>query len=370
MENNWFKQSNIFTPHDVSEQMDKLPKGIYVLGFSQMKGFYLTRISEKFPLPAKTYGVQDVFINRVLRTWEATNTNLGVLLNGIRGTGKTVTCEMIANRMDAPTIIISEAFDGVDTFLVKIQQDAVILFDEFEKTYPREYGKPSGLLSLMDGVSKGEYRKMFMLTTNELSVEPNMIQRPGRIRYLKTFGNLHPDIIQEILEDKLNNKAQIKPVLSFISELELITIDIVCATADEVNIHGDLPEDFKDIFNIKKISTMRSIYEVITDPPNCATGIPVKEVMVYNNSRISPDNLETAAEGDGVYVNGDYVAAIQQVLTPDMAMVYVDYTDDEELAAESAGITLPKAPVRMWRFEDKISINRVFSGSRLLSAYD
>lgn len=45
-----------------------------------------------------------------------------------------------------------------------------------------------------------------LLTTNNLYVNENLIGRPSRIRYKKTFGNLQPEVVQEYLDDNLKEQ--------------------------------------------------------------------------------------------------------------------------------------------------------------------
>ena len=59
------------------------------------------------------------------------------------------------------------------------------------------------MLSIMDGATNSEHRRVFLLTTNSLYINDNLLQRPGRIRYLKTFKDLTPEIIEEIVDDFL-----------------------------------------------------------------------------------------------------------------------------------------------------------------------
>lgn len=49
-----------------------------------MTGFYLSKIAESFTFDYKLYGLNQKFIDYVLRT--NTTGNLGVLLDGIKGT--------------------------------------------------------------------------------------------------------------------------------------------------------------------------------------------------------------------------------------------------------------------------------------------
>lgn len=49
---------------------------------------YLEEIADKFEFNFKLYGLEEQFINHVVTTYENTNQNLGILLDGKKGTGK------------------------------------------------------------------------------------------------------------------------------------------------------------------------------------------------------------------------------------------------------------------------------------------
>ena len=59
-----------------------------------------------------------------------------------------------------------------------------------------------------------------------------MLQRPGRLRYVKTFEDLTVGVIMEIVDDKLIHKQHREKTVNFISKLDTITIDIVKAVVD------------------------------------------------------------------------------------------------------------------------------------------
>ena len=357
MKNNWHKSGNTFRLEEISQQLERLPVSVYLLRYNQRIGFYLEQIEEAFPLPSKIYGLCDKFVERVLKTWNSTSSNLGVLFNGIKGTGKTVTCEIIANKINLPIIIVDTAFDDVDSLLANIQQDVVLFFDEFEKVFPREWNSPGKLLTLMDGVTKGVHRKLFLLTTNELSIDPNMIQRPGRIRYVKTFGNLQPEVIYEIVEDRLQDKSFTKQVIDFISELELITVDIVCSIVDEVNIHGETPDKFKDVFNVKKLAELHAVFEVFNDE----NGKMLKETLVFDNVKTHPHKIDSSCEGEDFYINKEEIGSILEVLAEDLIVVQAQPSYEEVEKAQEEGKELPQKPKRTFRLETRSSYNRVFS---------
>ena len=85
----WLQDGNIFNQGSATtvSHPKGLPKGIYEVKLS-MAGFYLSKIAESFTFDYKLYGLNQKFIDYVLKTYENTTGNLGVLLDGIKGTGK------------------------------------------------------------------------------------------------------------------------------------------------------------------------------------------------------------------------------------------------------------------------------------------
>lgn len=353
MKNTWQQSGNNFSLREVSTQIGKLPKAVYVVRFAPMMGFFLEKMANEFPVPEKVYGLTSGFIERVQKTFSATKGNLGVLLNGIRGTGKTVTCELISNLSDLPTLIVDTNYDGLGDFLAEIQQDIILFFDEFEKVFPRDYGSPSKLLMVMDGVMKGHHRKLFLLTTNELSIDPNMIQRPGRIRYVKTFSNLTPEVITEIVNDKLHNKSFAKQVIEFISELELITIDIVTSIIEEVNIHMEAPDAFMDVFNVKKLNEVYAVFEYNKDPQSGKT----VENLYKPIAKIAPKIIdENHGIGYNFIIDRDLIGEIVEVENDGTFIVQPNDEYDEPTDKYI------KPPARKFRIEPRYSLNPVFKG--------
>lgn len=250
----WLQDGNIFSQGSATtvSHPEGLPKGIYEVKLS-MTGFYLSKIAESFTFDYKLYGLNQKFIDYVLKTYENTIGNLGVLLDGIKGTGKTVTAKELCNRLQLPVILVQSMGGDTNGKLIKylstaIDFDCIFFFDEYEK----EFKNSSDVLSFMDGTYNSIYRKVFLLTTNELNVDPNLLGRPSRIRYKKSFGNLSEEVTREILNDILEDKTAIEKVIELTHSMNIITIDLIKAIATEINIHGaeSLP-DIKETFNIE-----------------------------------------------------------------------------------------------------------------------
>ena len=251
-QNIWIQDGNTFMRGSATTKAhpEGLPKGIYEVKES-MTDYYLNKLGDSFVFNYKLYGINNEFIDHFVKTYNNTTGNLGVLFNGIKGTGKTVTAEELCNRIGLPVIIVKSCEKGDDTlkFLAtQINFDCIFFFDEYEK----EFKESSSVLSFMDGVHNSQYRKVFLLTTNELEINNNLLGRPSRIRYVRSFGNLPEETTLELLNDILIDKGAVEPVLDLIRQMQIITIDLVKALAQEVNIHGkDKIDMIRKNFNLE-----------------------------------------------------------------------------------------------------------------------
>lgn len=251
----WLEANNVFKKVASGfKTLQAIPKGVYDIGFNPGEGWFLTRTVDSFSFNYKVYGLESEFCDHVIKTFLNTKGNLGVLLNGIKGTGKTVTAKVLANKLNLPVIIVKD-MGGMNQdmieFLNGFNFDAVLFLDEFEKNFSQN---DSTILQIMDGVYSIGYRKVFLLTTNELRVNENLLGRPSRIRYVKKFSNLSLDIVKEYLNDNLINKEYTNDLINYIDTLKYSTIDILKSVVEEVNIHGiDVFGKIKDTFNVTMI---------------------------------------------------------------------------------------------------------------------
>ena len=151
----WDREIDNLYRIQTSSFQEVLEPGIYKVNKSSIRGLFLTKIHDSFTLPSPLYGRESSFVGKVVKTYQNTSGNLGVILNGLKGTGKTVTAKLICNELNLPVIIISEPEDNMVDFINRIEQDAVVFIDEFEKVYD---GWDASLLPLMDGAMSFDHR--------------------------------------------------------------------------------------------------------------------------------------------------------------------------------------------------------------------
>ena len=206
----------------------------------------LVKVDDSFKFDYKVYnfGGQDMF-EKIKTVWESdfyveNKKNLGIIYNGTKGTGKTVSAKLLCNKLKLPVILLNHTYDGmILDFIQSLEFECIIFIDEAEKTFTGS--EQEILLKMIDGVYN-KSRKLYILTTNTLTVNENLISRPGRIRYIQEFGNLSAASVNEYIDDNLIDKSKKDKILEQVDLLEISTIDILKALVDEVNILGDIDE--------------------------------------------------------------------------------------------------------------------------------
>lgn len=255
MDTVWIQKNNSFIPFKVAVDSKTLSKGIYNLDYNPLKGFYLSYISDKFISPKVCYNFEDQFIDRVLTFWETSERNVqGVCLTGTKGSGKSFTAKTISNKADCPVIILSQPILGFSNFIQEINQKCIVFIDEFEKVFKdQEKDDPAvvELLKILDGACDINFKILFILTTNtDYSISSYLLDRPGRIRYLKRYTGLTPENIKTILHDRLIDKSKIEEVVQVLLSFNNKTLDIILSFIDEINTFPNIsPENLLKDFN-------------------------------------------------------------------------------------------------------------------------
>lgn len=304
MSKQWINSKGKYYYNDIPVVTDKLPKGVYELNFDAFsKEFFLDYISESFELPEKVYGIEKGLVDRIVTTYERLDKNFGVLLKGLKGTGKTVVAKQVSNKLGLPVILVNKSYADMGQFINSISQDVVMFFDEFEKTYElnsyhdedvEDMGGKKGvnhLLTLMDGVFTSKNKRLFLLTTNKVYLPDALISRPSRIRYVKEFTDLSYEHIIEILNDSVEDKKLIEGLAEILKELDVITVDIVKSVAEEANIYGTSEKEFFSIFNVAKQKDKFDLVEIIDG----------SEALVDSETNI---RLENYYEGSSFSIRG------------------------------------------------------------------
>lgn len=284
---------------------DKLPAQPYVVRFSKNRGFFLEQFNDLEIKESKIYGVHESKVVKVLNMFESQNRNLGVILSGDKGIGKSLFAKLLSNaaiQKGMPLIIVDTYIPGISSYLESIEQEVMVLFDEFDKTFgevKNENGNAAPqteLLTLFDGISTG--KKLFVITCNELSkLNDYFINRPGRFHYHFRFDYPSPEEIREYLTDKLEEQyyKEIDSVISFAGKIQL-NYDCLRAIVTELNTGLTFSEAIVDL-NIININS--TYYDVFVRYRN---GLVLKEACTYIDFFSNEDVSVSLAYNDDFYV--------------------------------------------------------------------
>jgi hypothetical protein len=229
-----------------------LPVGTYTVGANPIRGFYLKPITD-FEISGKIYGKTGNQAGRILNTFHSRPNATGVLLNGEKGSGKTMLAKLISQQaatQGISTLVINTPFcgDSFNTFIQSIDEPCVIVFDEFEKVFDDE--QQAATLTLLDGVYPT--KKLFVLTVNDkYKVNQHMRNRPGRIFYMIDYKGLDADFIREYCFDTLNDKTHIEQIVRLRMMFDSFNFDMLKALVEEMNRYNETPNQALDMLNAK-----------------------------------------------------------------------------------------------------------------------
>lgn len=282
--------------NSVDTRVDQLPPAFYKIEVHPELGFLLVQTKE-IRLPREIFGAKTTTMRaeKIMNTFtDRVNDgckNTGVLLSGIKGSGKTLLANDLCVRAvqsGMPVLIVSNAFNGsgFTSFIKDIEQPALVLFDEFDKVY-KDNDDQNGLLTLFDGA--GVINKMFVLTTNTNSVSEFLLNRPSRIRYHYEYKKLPRETMVDYLDAKLVHKQHYDNVLMLWDMVHDLNFDILQSLVEEINRYGDKVR-FIDIIrdmNIAIVEYGRGYYNVVSASIN-GEQMPVTNDERY---RLSVSNL-------------------------------------------------------------------------------
>lgn len=340
---------------------DQLPPKTYRVDYDPETRIFSLLETHDFEIPeTKIYGQHLDKVKKVLNSMDKMNRNLGVILSGDKGIGKSLFSKCLglkARKKGIPVILVNEYHEGIANFLEEIEQTVMILFDEYDKTFDeKKHNCQAEMLSLFDGVSAG--KKLFVITCNEIqSLSQYLINRPGRFHYHFRFLYPTADEIRDYMEDKLDKQYydEIENVIAFSVRMNL-NYGCLRSIAFELNNGLKFQQAINDL-NIIRISQYKNI-KIIVEFENQATlSGKIKEWQLYDNtitdmSIYLPDNIRPLSYV-GEYIgefpmnfSNNYIDKDKRMLMfhvtnpePEYDIAYTHESQDEEKTDEGKKIT-------------------------------
>lgn len=311
---------------DDLQTFDRLPVGTYKIDFNMMSGFSLEQIDNFQTIEEKIYGDHLEKIEKVLSSYDRLNRSLGIILSGNKGMGKSLFVQLLsiaAIEKGLPVIIASKPYKGIADFIDSIDQECLVMFDEFEKVFSvqGEGGESQNdLLGLFDGTS--QKKRLYAVTVNKIHmVSEYMMSRPGRFHYHLRFDYPTAAEIEIYLKDKLEQQyyGEISRVISFANRVKL-NYDSLRAIAFELN--GGLP--FRSaIGDLNILTTDHQRYDVkILFTNGKSTDMKNQALNLFNESirfdgyvegggyfAVSFDTVNIQEEMSHMFIAGEHVHA-------------------------------------------------------------
>lgn len=243
-------------------ECDLTPGMVYNIKIDRYTDAISLEESSGLSLPSKVYYTQrdERFIDKVINSYNLSESGFtGVMLAGLKGSGKTVMAKVIANKSGLPIINIDKNIRPyiLRNLVEKLGDTSVcFLFDELDKVLA-DYDD-SVLLQVLDGSdTKGKHMILFTCNDDD-EISEYLIDRCSRIRYWRKFDEMSPSLIMEVLNDKLNDKKEVKSLTDFIKDnFEVCSFDNIASFVKEAN---DYPTTtFEELFEDMNLSSKGTI---------------------------------------------------------------------------------------------------------------
>lgn len=193
-------------------------------------------------------------IKRVSNSFDK-NITTGVLLSGLKGSGKTMMARQLCAACNCPIIVIDPdvSIKELSKFFSDTTIPIALIFDEFEKN--EKLWNSKDLLTFLDGVLK-DNKKLVVFTCNDDSnLNENLFDRCSRIKYFKEYSDLDKETVEYIVKDRLGddklhvvsdfiityfNVRNYDNVISFVDEikscLDVVTEETMFDLIEDMNI--------------------------------------------------------------------------------------------------------------------------------------
>lgn len=222
--------------NDNSEVVKNFPVGIYNMCQDDKAGIYLERIDDKFTFAFEQFDFYDEFIDYVVRRHAKIHRNMGILLYGPRGNGKTSTAKVIANELNIPVVIVGKKIEDIDLFIHKIDVPCCFLFDDYEKIGLNSWHEYETLMHVIDGVRSVAVKHVFIFTMEHINLDKICFLCPDRVLYFKSCYPFSSEmIIEKFVEKYLVRKEYKEDIIKEYGRMSRKTIESMKALIDEVN---------------------------------------------------------------------------------------------------------------------------------------
>lgn len=224
----------------------------YSVGFDSEHGHFFLEVVEDMKVPEVIYGTIDNSAERIINTFKSRENQTGLYLSGEKGSGKTLLGKMLSTalrKQGMATLIVNTPFSGeaFNKFMASIDQECMVMFDEFEKNYDTE--DQERILTLFDGTHNS--KKLYVVTVNDTNrVNGLFMNRPGRFFYHLEYEGLDEDFIRDYLERNLQDDTEFERTFTYLSNFGKLNFDMIQAVVEEMNRYKENVIEASRLLNV------------------------------------------------------------------------------------------------------------------------
>lgn len=254
---NFIKNGNNIIPFPKGLEYELEPGKVYDLLIKTVWGERVTKfeLNGEMNLPPTVYQTKKdkLFIDRVLKNFNSSDKNTtGVLLTGDKGTGKSVTAKVLAEKAKLPIIVINPDLEEkyLEEFFKEFDTPVCILFDEVDKNFSTQK-----MLTFLDGMHKTAKKLVVMTANDEDGLSHFIKNRCSRIRYYRHYS-MKDDAREyaELICDSKNIDNKEEVVDFIVNNIKYPSIDNISSFIDEVIFTKDWNLSLQEVLEFMNIN--------------------------------------------------------------------------------------------------------------------
>jgi hypothetical protein len=255
----FIKFNNQIVPKPEGIDYQLIPGKVYDLRLTRDSDGPFLEETTDFTFPECYYLSEDDrrFVKKTIDAYNRTDKmTTGVLLSGIKGSGKTLMAKHIAKETGLPIIVVDQNVyaNEIEPFFAKTDTPCCLIFDEIDKNWNTRQ-----LLTFLDGV-KPTCKKLVICTCNkEKDINEYLNDRCSRIRYKKIFDCLDKEAAIRVISSVIDDMEKATKARDFLFEhASLLSYDNITVFAEEIRNNPD--ESFESIIEDLNIANTKCIY--------------------------------------------------------------------------------------------------------------
>lgn len=224
-------------------RVEKIPAHVYRVRISK-EGIDLQKDRKRYKIPSVIFGKHHEYRNTIIEEFNARDGSTGVILHGLKGSGKSLLAEDICNAQisqDVPVLMIDHAIpaEALRSVIKLINGPVCVHIDEFGKLYSEN--ERASMLTLFSDTSLKKV--MFIVTSNKKDeLNKYMLDRPGRFMFRIKYDQIDLSVIREVVNHHGFNDEISEAMVGYcmVRKLSFDMINFIAGIAKKVRTAHEL----------------------------------------------------------------------------------------------------------------------------------